>query len=249
MILIDGKPCSEVDAWDRGLHFGDGIFETLAVFRDQGIRHWPEHYARLAHGCRKLGLSCPEEILLQSEIQSLLPDRERKIVKLIVTRGSSPRGYRCPKPAAERRILLSCDWPEYPSSWECEGVVLRLCRTRLSRNPDLAGIKHCNRLEQVLARREWEDEAAEGLMLDTENHVIEGTMSNLFLVEGEALRTRICLPAGSRGSRARKFCSGPRLKGYRFTSRRLRLQMCAELTECSCATALSESGRYGSSTT
>jgi 4-amino-4-deoxychorismate lyase len=62
-------------------------------------------------------------------------------------------------------------------------ITVRWCDTRLSRNAQLAGLKHCNRLEQVLAQAEWRDpDIAEGLMLDTEGELVCGTMSNVFLV-------------------------------------------------------------------
>mgnify|MGYP000152111250 CR=1 FL=1 len=114
-------------------------------------------------------------------------------LKIIVTRGSGGRGYR-PDPAARsRRILHWFPAPAHPPSWSSEGVCTRFCTTTLGRNPRLAGIKHLNRLEQVLARAEWEDPAiAEGLMLDSEGLVIEGTMSNIFVErEGRLLTPRL----------------------------------------------------------
>ena len=70
------------------------------------------------------------------------------------------------------------------------GVRLYACQSRLSRQPALAGLKHLNRLEQVLARREWHDPRYfEGLMLDTEHHVIECVSSNLFMAHDGGLFT------------------------------------------------------------
>lgn len=188
MILVDGVAQAEIDATDRGLHYGDGLFETLAVLEAR-IRHWPQHLERLQSGCRRLGLDCPPPALLEQEIRQLSDGHARRVVKIIVTRGGGPRGYRPPQPARSRRILLADAWPEHPASWAREGVRVRLCQTRLGHNPSLAGLKHCNRLEQVLARQEWNDEAEEGLMQDERGHVIEGTMSNLFLVRDGALAT------------------------------------------------------------
>ena len=87
-------------------------------------------------------------------------------------------------------ILSLHDWPDYPERWYRDGIALRVCHMHLGRNRRLAGIKHLNRLEQVLARREWDDpEIAEGLMLDGRGNVISGTQSNLFLVDNGALTT------------------------------------------------------------
>lgn len=188
MILVDGVAQPQVDAMDRGLHYGDGLFETLAVFSGE-IRCWDDHWRRLSEGCRKLGLQCPERALLEQEVYESCGGTSRKVVKILLTRGSGPRGYRVPPKTSTRRILVASDWPEYPSRHVQEGVRVRLCYTRLGHNPTLAGIKHCNRLEQVLARQEWQDEAEEGLMLDLDGNVIEGTMSNVFLVKGDTLVT------------------------------------------------------------
>ena len=189
MILIDGVAQSHVDAWDRGLHYGDGLFETLAVISGK-VRCWGDHWRRLEEGCRRLGLRCPARALLEKEIFDLAKEVRHQVVKLILTRGSGPRGYRCPTPEVPaRRVLIVSNWPQYPQEWAGNGVRVRLCQTRLGHNPALAGLKHCNRLEQVLARREWQDEAQEGLMRDAEGNVIEGTMSNLFLVCGDKLVT------------------------------------------------------------
>lgn len=188
MILVDGVAQDRVDAMDRGLHYGDGLFETLAVFSGK-IRCWEDHWRRLSEGCQRLDLACPERSLLEREIFELGRDARRKVVKVLLTRGSGPRGYRVPPGELPRRILIASDWPDYLPQHAREGVRVRLCQTRLGHSPALAGLKHCNRLEQVLARQEWQDEAEEGLMLDLDGNVIEGIMSNVFLVCGNALVT------------------------------------------------------------
>jgi 4-amino-4-deoxychorismate lyase len=66
---------------------------------------------------------------------------------------------------------------------------MRVCDLRLALQPRLAGIKHLNRLEQIMARAEWEEQYEEGLLLDYNGQLIEGTMSNLFLVRDRALYT------------------------------------------------------------
>ncbi len=188
MVLVDGAVQTSVDAQDRGLHYGDGLFETVAVVGGN-IRHWPYHWERLSTSCQRLNRPCPESDLLEKEIFQVSQDQPRCVVKLILTSGSGVRGYRPVSPPKSRRIVLSSPWPEYPESWATEGVRVRLCHTRLGENPTLAGMKHCNRLEQILARSEWEDEYEEGLMLDLSGRVIEGTMSNVFIVKEGALHT------------------------------------------------------------
>lgn len=182
VILINGEQTSQLDASDRGLHYGDGLFETIAVHHGRP-RLWDAHMARLTEGCRRLGIPKPELALLAAEAAQLSADCDRAVLKIVLTRGSGGRGYRAPRAPEPTRLLMRYPWPQHaddPTSY-----TLRLCQTPLSCNPALAGMKHLNRLEQVLARSEWEDESIhEGVMTDSAGNVIEGTACNLFAVEG-----------------------------------------------------------------
>jgi 4-amino-4-deoxychorismate lyase len=205
MMLIDGRPPTApgLAPSDRGLQYGDGLFETLAI-NDGRACHWPLHYARLDTGCARLGIPTPARDLLEAEIARLCAGAERAVLKLIVTRGVGARGYRPPVPARPTRILQRLPWPEQALGLAERGIDLRLCNTRLGLNPALAGVKHLNRLEQVMARAEWGEEYHEGLMFDVEDRVVEGTMSNLFLVRRERLCTPSLAQAGVAGvTRAR----------------------------------------------
>lgn len=188
-MLIDGRPGDALPVSDRLLHYGDGLFETIAVFHGRPCL-WQRHLDRLASGCRRLDIPMPDAALLAEEAARLCRGVERGVLKLVISRGSGGRGYRPPVVAQPRRILALHPWPDYPAAaWE-EGVQLRWCDTPLGLNPALAGLKHCNRLEQVLARAEWDDPAiAEGLMCDVRGQVIEGTMSNLFVLSDGRLLT------------------------------------------------------------
>ncbi len=188
MILVDGNSTDSIPADDRALHYGDGLFETLAVF-DGVPRRWSRHYQRLALGCQRLNIPLPDEPLLLSEIAACAAAEAACVVKLILSRGSGGRGYRAPELPVPRRILSRHPLPEYPESYYRDGVAVRLCDTRLGCSPALAGIKHLNRLEQVLARNEWGDEYQEGLMLDGAGRLIEGVMSNLLLARSGRLLT------------------------------------------------------------
>lgn len=184
-ILVDGVPGAEVDPLDRGLHYGDGLFETIAWRRGQP-RFAQYHFERLAAGCARLGLPMPSEARLREDLAQAAAGQEATI-KLILTRGSGPRGYRPPAGAVPRRIVMAFDAPAgaAPGPWQA-----RLCATRLGRNPALAGLKHLGRLEQVLARAEWDDPGIhEGLMRDDLGRVVCGTQSNLFAVAGGRLLT------------------------------------------------------------
>jgi 4-amino-4-deoxychorismate lyase len=178
-VFVNGREDGVIDPADRGLQYGDGLFETLAV-RDGRARFLDWHLERLVEGGRRLAMPLPESGLLRDEIAHAWP-RGRGVVKLVLTRGIGPRGYRPPVTPAVTRIVSGHAWPDRDDAAWSDGVRLGLCRTRLGRNPALAGIKHLNRLEQVLARAEWDDaQMDEGLMLDDRDQAIAGTASNVF---------------------------------------------------------------------
>ncbi len=180
MILINGEPQQTIAATDRGLQYGDGVFETIAV-QEGRPRFWQAHLERLLDSCSRLDIPLPESHVLAQEIARLCSDGMNAIVKLIVTRGTGGRGYLPPASPEPSRVLIRYPWQV--RTIPQEGIALRLCNTPLACNPALAGIKHLNRLEQVLARNEWRDETVqEGIMCSTGGEVIEGTMSNLFAV-------------------------------------------------------------------
>lgn len=205
MILVNGVETEFVPAQDRGFQFGDGLFETIAVIAGQP-RLWLRHVARLTNGCERLSLPVPEASLLLTEIRRVAADRARTVVKIIVTRGTGSGGY---APAANtnpdpNRIVIARDWPADPAEWDHDGVPAMFCDTHLARNPRLAGIKHLNRLEQVLAQHEVSAKTgtgtgAEGIVCDTSGYVIETCRANLFAVFGDLLATPDLNQAGVAG--------------------------------------------------
>jgi len=189
MILVNGVASDSVAATDRGLAYGDGVFRTLLTKNGQP-RWWQWHYRKLEHDCAALAISCPSAAVLAKEIALAAGRSGDEIVKIIVTRGSGARGYAPPQSPSPTRIVMTGSLPEYPEEFNRSGVKVHWCRTRMTSQPRLAGVKHLNRLENVLARAEWSDPAVpEGLMLDEGGNIIGGTMTNLFIVEGGQLLT------------------------------------------------------------
>jgi 4-amino-4-deoxychorismate lyase len=188
-----------VDPGDRGLAYGDGLFETMAVI-DGRIRHFELHMARLADGCRRLQISLPDRDAIAADFETLLSDESPAVAKLIVTRGIGARGY-SPGPATQpTRIQGIHPWPDYPDSHYADGVAVRSCQLRLGENPALAGIKHLNRLEQVVASMEWQNGPwEEGLLCNTSGSVVGGTRSNVFSVRGDTLLTPSVERCGVKG--------------------------------------------------
>jgi 4-amino-4-deoxychorismate lyase len=185
---VDGQPAVELSVRDRGLAYGDGLFETIAVHNGAAAL-LERHLERLLDGARRLQL--PVDVQpLRSQLQAFAGELGSGVVKLILTRGDGQRGYVLPQPQRPRLILQGSATPAYPPEHARCGVRLYPCATRLAEQPLLAGLKHLNRLEQVLARAEWQDQAfAEGLLRDLSGRVVEGVSSNLFLVLDGALHT------------------------------------------------------------
>jgi len=185
---VDGQPADVLSLKDRGLAYGDGLFETILVRNGKPVLLDP-HLHRLALGCRRFEINV-DWVVLKGELQAYAQHLGNGVLKLIVTRGDSLRGYAADPSAPARRILQGSPPAKYPVAHAEQGVSLFPCAVRLSEQPLLAGLKHLNRLEQVLARAEWTDaQYAEGLMLDTSGRVIEGVFSNLFLVRDDVLIT------------------------------------------------------------
>lgn len=185
---IDGMPDDSLSVKDRGLAYGDGFFETILVKAGQPLL-FERHMQRLALAGKRLAFAL-DLPLIESECRAFATQLSDGVMKLIITRGDGLRGYAPTAGAPARRILQASPLPAYPQANAEQGVRLFPCRTRLAEQPLLAGLKHLNRLEQVIARNEWGDtEHAEGLMRDTSGRIVEAVYSNLFLVKGGVLLT------------------------------------------------------------
>ena len=195
--LVNGVESSAISVDDRGLQYGDGLFETMAAVNGR-VRHFERHMERLAEGCRRLGLPVPDSGQIATECARALEGLGAGSVKLMLTRGPGPRSYRPPADPSITRIIVSS--AARPRNDPEDGITVRLCETPLGLNPVLAGLKHLNRLEQVMACAEWDDPAiAEGLMSSVDGRLVCATAANFFLVRGGRLATpdiRDCGVAG-----------------------------------------------------
>lgn len=222
--LINGRFDSSLTPFDRGFAYGDGVFRTLLVLGGKP-QCWLKHIKRLEADCNSLGIVCPSEDTLRSDLDALCAGQVEDVaIKIVVTRGESARGYAVPALAQPTRVMIKSPLPQYPESAFSNGVVLHLCQTRLARQPRLAGVKHLNRLENVLARMEWVDaNIMDGLLLDEGGDVIECTSSNLFARFGDVLVTPDLSYCGVAGvTRDRVMAIAPTL-GYSTEIRHLRL--------------------------
>ncbi len=197
--LVNGEPGSVISVHDRGLQFGDGVFETIAVQSGEMLCY-EAHFARLEAGCRHLSIVCPHRGLLEEEAYRLCRPFASATLKIVVTRGTGRRGYGYPEDISPNRILTVHERPSYPAAYYREGVPSYICSRRLTQQPHLAGIKHLNRLEQVQLRAEIAATPyPEGVALDQDGNVIEGSMSNLFMVKQGKLITPDVSRCGVKG--------------------------------------------------
>ncbi len=201
--LLNGIATDYLNINDRAVQYGDGIFETILCNKNK-LYYWQKHYLRLQLSAEKLNIPCPEESLLLNDIRQLLSGAKNGqagsyAIKIILTRGAGERGYKYTKNLNPNRIVSFSSIESKYSSLLSNNLlsgVLFLCQQQVSINENLAGLKHLNRLENVLARNEWNDAAAaqgseiiDGVMLNANQHIIEGTMSNIFAVKNQQIFT------------------------------------------------------------
>ena len=189
MILFNGQLRDTLPISDRGLQYGDGVWETIRIKNHQAML-LEQHLERLQLGVKTLALQNFDINALRQEIKTLQSQQKEAVLKIIISRGSGGRGYNpigINTPAS--RIVSLHPLPDYPKSYYQEGIQLTLCRTRLAHNPILAGFKHLNCLNYIMARAEFSEPYQEGLVRDYQGHIIEGTMSNVFIIKDNTLYT------------------------------------------------------------
>jgi 4-amino-4-deoxychorismate lyase len=185
---VNGVEGAGISADDRGLQYGDGLFETMGAANGKVLR-FDMHMARLVEGCHRLGLPMPSPELIETDCKRVLEGLGAAVVKLVVTRGPGPRGYPPPLEPTVTRIVNSTA-QQVSEAEASRPIHVRICETRLGRNPRLAGIKHLNRLEQVLAGAELREPAVdEGLVRSTDDRLVSATAANVFLVRKGRLLT------------------------------------------------------------
>lgn len=199
MILINGHYSESIAVSDRGLQYGDGVWETIRIKNHQAML-LEQHLERLQIGLKVLAIETLELKTLQAEIKCLQQQQKEAILKVIITRGSGGRGY---NPtginSTASRILSLHPIPHFPTHYSSEGIQLTLCTTRLAHNPILAGFKHLNSLSYVLARGEFSEPYQEGLLRDYQDNIIEGTMSNIFIIKDNCVFSPALNQCGIRG--------------------------------------------------
>ena len=198
--FVNGVLQDQISVHDRGLLYGQNLFETICVDQQNPLL-LDAHIRRLQRGCAVLSIEC-DEAILREEISlacQSLASSEKAVLRVMLSMGVGGRGYLNPDPAQSVRIISAHPFPVNPQEYWTQGIVLGLSDVILSSQTLLAGIKHGNRLEQVLARSQWLPEWQEALLLDAQQQVIEATQSNVFIRRGDVLLTPELGSAGVAG--------------------------------------------------
>lgn len=187
-ILTNGQYLDLLSTQNRGLAYGDGLFETIKI-RCSNLLCLDHHLERLEQSCSRIRLFFPAEKLKQDI--DLLREHGKlthtdAVLKIVLIRGGAARGYRAESIEEVQRIISVL-----PARFPPDGCVsLRVCETPASLNPVLAGLKHLNRLDSVLARQEWSDSSIfDGILCDVDGNLVETTMANLFWLRDGTLYT------------------------------------------------------------
>ncbi len=222
--LVNGEKTDCISVTDRGLQFGDGVFETIRIHRGIPV-WWRQHIDRLLDGCHRLRFAhMPDIDILQQEVTALVSDCVTGVLKIIITRGGSNSGYATPADAPANRVLNLTHGMRHKSRAE-QGIIMGVCKQRLADHGLLSGIKHLNRLEQVLARLECQSEGwDEGVMLDGQGSVVEGCMSNLFIWREDHLFTPSLQETGIKGLCREIIISLAAENGLKVEQTKLRLE-------------------------
>ena len=215
---LDGNSTAVLPIPDRGLDFGDGVFETLLV--KQGKLLFSElHLERLERGLQALVLpDCLDAARQHLETAASFIRKQAwswTALRLTVIRGAGQRGY-TPSDLSPR-ILVVATRLDRDCGKMSAAATLSLADIRLSAQPVLAGIKHLNRLEQVLAAAQTQKEGAdEGVVLDQSDFLTSVVAGNLFLVRQGDVLTPELNHCGVIGTRRRlileKWCPALGLK-------------------------------------
>ncbi len=195
--IINGKEQSNISIFNRNFQYGDGLFETCVVKNNQ-ILFWEKHLSRLDIGCRKLKIKNIEEEIWLKDIKKALSLTSKKncVLKLILSRGNSQRGYSYPDDILPVRVVIASEMKNVQAK---ESFSLEYASSGYHSNPNLAGIKHCNRIEQILARSSLKRD--EAIMLDENQNIISVTQGNIYFIFGQSLVTPKLDRCGVIGSR------------------------------------------------
>lgn len=176
----------QADLHERALHYGDGLFETMLLEKGQ-IKFWPQHYQRLYVSANRLGIDCPARAWFEQHLQLYIELQQALVIKIILTRGNGGRGLLLPDRFTSSIYLLKYPYVNQSKQY----VKAFISQITLSNNKNLAGLKHLNRLDYVLATVDLNkrQDYNEVLLINPDGHIIESIIHNLFFVTANGICT------------------------------------------------------------
>ena len=188
--LVNGREQNQIEIENRGLAYGDGLFTTAKII-DGKIQYLSSHVQRLVEGCKKLALLVPNKVELTEQLSLVATQYDLAVLKVIITASSGGRGYARSTNSKNELIIMVHDYPQHYDELAIDGITLGNSKQQMGINPMLSGLKHLNRLEQVLLRQELANTKEDDLVVtNVHNDVIEATSANLFLW----LNGQLCTP-------------------------------------------------------
>lgn len=208
--LVNNIFTDQISVYDRGLSYGDGFFETMfwknaPNTSTNKVEFWDRHIMRIKDSCNLLNIKFPqEEMLFKYKEKILSKAQENKyksgVLKIIITRGVGGRGYKYEENMTPTIIFQVSPKPSLSKIIYKNGVDVIFCKKSITRNENLSGYKHLNRLDSVLSRSEWNDpKIFEGIFLDKRENIIEGTMTNIFMLKKNTIYTPSINDSGIKG--------------------------------------------------
>ncbi|TDE23546.1 aminodeoxychorismate lyase [Vibrio owensii] len=214
MFWVNGLPQTHISLGDRSFQYGDGCFTTIKTKKGE-LEHWQAHVERMEACLKTLHIPFPDWSQVFDWVMKAVLNDELAGIKIHISRGTGGRGYSPSGIEGPVVTISNFAFPSHYSSWQENGVPLGVCRTRLGIQPLLAGHKHNNRIEQVLAKAEIEGaEFTDAVTLNVQNHVIETTMANLFWVKDKKVYTPDLSLSGVAGVMRRKVLEFLQTNGY-----------------------------------
>lgn len=218
LVLVNGQADTQASALDRGLLYGQSVFETIAVSNSKACL-LDLHLKRLVLGANTLNIPiCIDQVTADIDKALAKLDASRAVLRVAISMGEGGRGYLDPVEATPTRIVSIHSYPDHDSANWLEGIKLGVADVRISHQPALAGIKHGNRLEQIIARSQWQADWQEALLLDQNDCVVEATQSNVFIVKDDTVFTSKLDFAGVAGVAREYIISQLDNLGMRFES-------------------------------
>jgi 4-amino-4-deoxychorismate lyase len=196
---VNGTATSQVSCLDRGLAFGDGTFTTAKIVNGE-ICWLSAHLHRLSRACQALLIAPPDMNKLSIYLQQQARPYALAVLKVIITSGIGGRGYARASNMAATTVVTISEFPTHYLTWQQQGIRLGISEQRLSVGPMLAGIKHLNRLEQVLIKQELASTTFDDLLVaNYHGYMLETSCANVFWWQDEQLCTADVSESGING--------------------------------------------------